>query len=107
MNWSTGPTGPVIPKQRLIPCKRLSTDKRDVAQDVLPDKHEEFVENALSSIIEKMDNGIPSEVEINKYTEGTCDSLDTSDDLLDLPENTPKCESLNETADTQNWNTPL
>lgn len=49
-----------------------------------------------------MDNGIPSEVEINKYTEGTCDSLDTSDDLLDLPENTPKCESLNETADTQN-----
>lgn len=26
---------------------------RDVAQDVLPDKHEEFVENALSSIIEK------------------------------------------------------
>lgn len=80
----------------------LITLIRDGAQDVLPDKHEEFVENALSSIIEKMDNGIPSEVEINKYTEGTCDSLDTSDDLLDLPENTPKCESLNETADTQN-----
>ena len=75
---------------------------RDVAQDVLPNKHEEFVENALSSIIEKMDNGIPSEVEINKYTEGACNSFDTSDDLFNLPENTPKCESLNETADTQN-----
>ena len=59
---------------------------RDVAQDVL----------------EKMDNGIPSEVEINKYTEGACNSFDTSDDLFNLPENTPKCESLNETADTQN-----
>ena len=75
---------------------------RDVVQDVLPDKHEEFVENALSSIIEKIDNGIPSEVEINKYTEGACNSFDTSDDLFNLPENTPKCESLNETADTQN-----
>lgn len=53
------------------------------AKDLLPDKHDRFVEVALSVIIEKMDTEAPSTVEVCENCKDSGDELHAVDDSVD------------------------
>lgn len=53
------------------------------AKDLLPDKHDQFVEAALSVIIEKMDTEAPSTVEVCENCKDSGDELHAVDDSVD------------------------
>lgn len=53
------------------------------AKDLLPDKHDQFVEVALSVIIEKMDTEAPSTVEVCENCKDSGDELHAVDDSVD------------------------
>lgn len=70
-------------------------------KEELPDKHEQFVEAALSVIIEKMDTEAPSTVEVCENCKDSGDELHAVDDFVDSQRDTDNGECLSEKADTQ------